>query len=146
MECLIVATTVAESVPFQADGFVSDNVHDALVELNPVWSLETNQNTFVPAVVVPVSDWSVLYFEFRAVCRSADGIGRAGFKRTGVVYKNTGAVLMQGPTWHAEFTSKSDKAYDVGFVLGASTLTLGVVPAVAGLVKWSGSLYVRSVS
>jgi hypothetical protein len=111
-----------------------------------VWTLETNQNTFVTAVTVPVTDWSVLYFEFWAVCRSADSLNRAGFKRSGLVYKNGGAVLMQGPTWHTDFTSKSDKLYDVGFILGASDLTLGVIPATSDLVKWSGTLFVRTVS
>lgn len=145
MECLIVATAVAESIPFQADGFIADNVHDALVELNPVWSLETNQNTFAPAVQVLVADWSVLYFEFRAVCRAADGSGRAGFKRSGVVYREGSDVLMQGPTWQADFTVRSHPLYNVSFVLGASDLIFGVVPAVSGLVKWSGSLHLRKV-
>jgi hypothetical protein len=111
-----------------------------------VWTLETNQNTFVPAVTVPVSDWSVLYFEFWAVCRAADGSGRAGFKRSGVIYKEGGTVLMQGPNWHTDFTSKSEKSYDVSFILGTSNITLGVIPAISGLVRWSGSLNVRTIS
>jgi hypothetical protein len=111
-----------------------------------VWNVETNQNTFVPAVTFPVSDWSVLYFEFWAVFRSEDGLARGGFKRSGVVYKNDGTVLMQGPTWHTDFTSKSDKNYDVSFILGSNNITLGVISATSNTVRWSGTLTTRTVS
>lgn len=110
------------------------------------WTLETNAAEFTPAVVIPVNDFSVIYFEFHAVARAADGTSRAGFRRSGVVYREGGAVILQNASWHTEFTSKSLPAYNVGYTEGASTFTLNVLPPTANSIRWSGLILVHGVS
>lgn len=92
---------------------------------------------FTEALSIPVADGQVAMIDFEVVCRSADGAARAAFKRTGLFYREGGAVQIQR-IWHTMLTEKSHLTFDVDYVLTATAVKLRVRAPSSAPVSWSG--------
>lgn len=84
---------------------------------------------------------SVVRIELTITCRQTDGAHRATFKRTGLFYRiSSGPVLIQGSTWLADQTVKSDPNIDISYSLGATSLDIRVKNAGNTPTQWLGSV------
>lgn len=92
-----------------------------------------------------VLEHRVMRFEITVVARQIDGIHKATFKRMGLFFRDAGTVLIQGQTWHATDTFKSNINMDIKYVLGASTLTIQVRNAGAIATRWNGHVDIINV-
>ena len=87
----------------------------------------------------PIKDNRTFRFSITVVARQTDGTNRAMFTRTGLFFRQAGGpVQIQGPTWHATETSKSDDTMDIKFILGATDLVVQVRNAGSVSTKWGG--------
>lgn len=94
---------------------------------------------FQPLKTYAIPDNTVVRLEVTLTSRQGGG-NRAIFRRTALLFKQGGSVQIQGPTWLTDQTVKSAPTIDVGFDLGASSITLKAKNAVASNMTWLGEV------
>lgn len=107
------------------------------------WGAVTASSGFEVCYTLAISDFSVVSFEFSAIARKVDGTARASFKRSGLVYKESSNVIMQGTTWQSDFTIKSDTNFDIDYELTSNSLILKIKSSDSSPTEWSGSIIVE---
>jgi len=107
--------------------------------------LETNSNLPQTAYSLTLANPEVMRFTFEATARAIDGSGRALFTRTGLAYRESSNVQLQGGTWETDNTIKSNNAYSVSYQLGVSSITFRVKSAVSSETRWTGRVIVQRV-
>lgn len=93
-----------------------------------------------------LQDNTVLRLEVTLTARQSDGGTRASFKRVALLYREGGPVALEGPTWQAVDTVKSDPNIDIQYVLGPSSITLRVRNAGAQPTRWAGHVDIIRVN
>jgi hypothetical protein len=107
--------------------------------------VETNSNLPQVAYSLNIANPETVRFTFEATARAIDGSGRALFIRTGLAYRESSNVQLQGGTWEADNTIKSDNAYSVSYQLGVSSIIFRVKSAVSSETHWTGRITVQRV-
>lgn len=108
------------------------------------YSLTTSSTSPQVAFSVPISQNSTVKVEFSAIGRTSDGLGRAGFKRIGLFYRQASNVQIQR-FWQTEFTEKSDTGFNVSYVMGVNEVTMYVQSSTGVDTYWTGHVKIESV-
>jgi hypothetical protein len=110
------------------------------------FALQSLDDHFVLAYEIVIDNPSVVRVEVVLTARQANGFNRAMFKRTGLFYREGGNVQIQGVTWISDQTEKSHKGYDIGYVMGISTLSIMVKNANTNLTNWTGHIKIEEIT
>jgi hypothetical protein len=106
------------------------------------FSLTSNSASLVTAIVINVPDNCVCRVEYVAIGRSADGLERAMFKRTGLFFRENSSTQVQ-QNWVSDQTIRSNPQFNVGYVLGTTNLTLRVKTPTADATYWTGHVNIE---
>lgn len=93
------------------------------------------------AISLSIPDQHVAFVEFEAFARQVDGAGRAAFQRSGLFYREGGAVQIQ-KFWHTITTMRSALGFDVSYTLQPSQVDFMIKAPAANSVTWNGCLHV----
>lgn len=107
------------------------------------WGAVTASSSFEICYVLSVSDFSVVSFEFSAIARKIDGTARASFKRSGLIYRESSNVTMQGLTWQSDLTIKSNINFDIDYELTSNSLILKIKSSDPLPTEWFGSIIIE---
>lgn len=134
--------TATPGLHFEQKSHVSANASGLQTE---TFYLETNVDTLQTAYSLQIANPEVVRFTFEVTARAVDGSGRATFVRTGLAYRESSNVQLQGGIWETDNTIKSDNAYSVAYQLGVSSITFRVKSAVSSETHWTGRVIVQRV-
>lgn len=104
--------------------------------------VETNSTGFSTAYVIPIADPSVVNVQVTVTGRQADGSARCSFKRTGLFYRESSNVQVEG-RWQSDFTIKSNNQMNIDYVMTPSALIIRVKPASSDNTRWSGEVTIQ---
>ncbi len=103
-------------------------------------TLTTSLTTPVTLFTMPIVPDQVMRIRAQVVCKQLVSTGRALFERVGLFSNDGVQSFIQGTTWHATSTEKTDPAFGLSYVLNASNVEIQVKNANAVTTKWFGRL------
>jgi hypothetical protein len=109
------------------------------------WYVETNSTGYSTATVIMLADPSLVRVEVTANCREATGLAFASFRRSGLFYRQSSNVQVQGASWQSDFTQKSNSNINVQYVLGVNSITVQVQPSSGATHRWSGMVRLQQL-
>lgn len=109
------------------------------------WYVDTMATGWSTAIVVPITDPSTVRIEFTANVRANDGSARASFKRSGLFFRESSSVQVQGISWSSDYTQTSDPGIAVRYILNTTDVTFQVQPLAGTLYHWSGEMKTQQV-
>jgi hypothetical protein len=105
------------------------------------FALSTNSASYQVAYSFTLQNFCVARVEYVVVGRSQDGTKRCTFKRTGLFYRESGSVQIQG-TWLSDQTIKNNGC-EVGYDLTSTDLNLTVKANSSDLIHWTGHVKIE---
>lgn len=109
------------------------------------WTVNTATPSYVQAYSVTLSDPSVVRFDFVAMANQDDGTGRASFTRSGVIYRSSSNVQIEGQTWQSNHTVKSNNGFNVTYQLTPTAIIFKVKAPTGSDVTWMGHIIVEEL-
>jgi hypothetical protein len=102
--------------------------------------LTTALVTPVTLFTIPMVANQVVRVHVQVECRQLSSFGRALFERVGLFYNDGVSSFIQGPTWTATATEKSDINFGISYILNATSIDIKVTNANAVNTTWFGRL------
>lgn len=113
-------------------------------EVYPIDPFLTSNASFNNFFTQSVPDLTVMRVDVEVWCRVGDGSGRASFSRTGLFYREGGAV-QSVHHWVDNHSIRSDKNFDLDYVLSATTVSFRVKSKDTTSATWKGCVHVYRV-
>jgi hypothetical protein len=107
------------------------------------FGLESSTDLLTPIYEIMIPNPSVVRIEVVVIARQSIGGERAMFKRTGLFFREGGNVQIEGGTWLSDQTIKSNNTFDIGYIMGTSSLNISVKNANNILTKWTGHVKIE---
>ena len=154
-----IRTNNVQVAQFDATGNFSIGAHDPQAPLHiksysgytdsgyrlDTLSMTTASTSYVDLYSVPLNNNQIVKVKINVIARQSDGSERACFIRTGLFYKQSGNVEMQGNV-QSDFTMKSNNLFNITYSLNINDITFMIKNALFIDTYWSGHVELEYLS